>query len=324
MLLYFDTNVYHYLAQVGQARDLRDLLRVKHHAVSISRDNVMESARIKDPDRLATRFKTIKTVASSFPKFPESYVESRELLQEFRRKRPSWLLTDPDLKEVKYFLRNYRLLMTTTLKQGALGLNESFQEYVCQVERAIDVSKPYDKTVHEAVLNASNVEFGAANPKWHHLIEHLSNTERYWRIRSTTIWHQALTGDPSMRDYNDWVSPYVDIRKIDTSDWNMFWLRDVVAAAVPTSWVRCLTEYHQMAVSVSHGNKIDVNHALRLIDCDAFFTCDQQFYRVIRTVASEVGVKVAIPFLIDASQDNAVEQFKSILNYLPSIAMGKS
>jgi len=313
MLLYFDTNVYNYIERLDQSRQLRRLLRTTSHAVMVSMDVVLESARIQDTAQRKARLEVIRMMASNFPRRPKSYLESQELIQEIRRCRPGWFIARPNVKEINYYLRNYKFIMTAFLKSGSLELTEGFHEYVSQAERAIQLSKPYQKIIRASMVAGADVEFGADDPKWHGLIEHLPNIERHWRLQSNLIWYKALSGDPSMRDYHDWVAPHLDLAKISPEDWNLFWLRDVRAISLPRTRVRCLAEYHQSSVSVSHGNSIDINHATYLLDCDTFFTCDRQFHNVLTRVKGDINMQVAKPVLINSSERSAIDQFKEAL-----------
>ncbi len=208
MKVYFDTNVYDFLAKSSGGSELRLYLKRNGVYVEMSMDVLHEVARIKDETVKSRSFETIRMIASSYSRFPEGYLEAQEVIRELQRCRPEWVRTHPDLKTVNRFLGNHRLILSAFRRTGTLEANESLSEYVSLVERAINRGNPQVKKVRAALLKSVGHEVQTDNPRLQKCLEPLPNPERHWRLKASTSWRRALNGEPSMRDWRDWTVPY--------------------------------------------------------------------------------------------------------------------
>jgi hypothetical protein len=315
MKIFLDTNIYDYVAKQGNDDKLRDFFRKKYYDVEVSLDVIFEVARIPDEKIKEKCFQTIWKLGNTYPKFPESYLETHEVINEFKRCRPDWLYSTPhEKKEIMAFVNNYRLTMKSFRRNGFLKTNESFDEYVSLAERAVSMGNPNDKEIRQALLKYENLEIRSDDPEIQELLNPLSDSERFWRSTSSSVWRHALKGDPSMRDYKDYLLPYLQITTVDKMEWESFWLRDVVSKNIPRTYIRGVTEYFQLRFKITHGNKIDSNHSLNLVGNHLFLTGDKNFFQVLQQVSENSATKIAKPLFIDRNNNDAYDEITKVIN----------
>lgn len=121
-------------------------------------------------------------------------------------------------------------------------------------------------------------------------------------------------GDPSMRDYKDWLLPYLRITTVGKLEWESFWLKDVIAKNIPRTYIRGLTEYFQLRFKITHGNKIDGNHSLNLIGNHLFLTGDKNFFQVLLKVSENSTTRIAKPIFIDRNNYDAYDEITKAIS----------
>lgn len=84
-----------------------------------------------------------------------------------------------------------------------------------------------------------------------------------------------------MRDYFDFLAPYLRLETVHSPEWRDFWMDEVLAARVPRNRIQSLTAFFQHAYRPTPGNALDQAHACGLLECDVFLTCDRSFGQVI-------------------------------------------
>ena len=315
MKIFLDTNIYDYVAKQGNDEKLRDFFQKELCDVEVSLDVIFEIARIPDEKLKEKCFHTIWKLGTTYPKFPESYVETQEVINEFKRCRPTWLYSTPrERKEILGFINNYRLTMKMFRRNRFFKPNESFDEYVSLAERAVGIGNPNDKEIRQALLKYEDLEIKSSDAEIQELLNPLSDIERYWRSVSSNVWKLALKGDPSMRDYKDWLLPYLRITTVGKLEWESFWLKDVIAKNIPRTYIRGLTEYFQLRFKITHGNKIDGNHSLNLVGNHLFLTGDKNFFQVLLKVSENSTTRIAKPIFVDRNNNDAYDEITKAIS----------
>lgn len=121
--------------------------------------------------------------------------------------------------------------------------------------------------------------------------------ELYWRWSGWSNWGPALfERKEHLRDYGDFLGPYLNLKKVHRKAFVEFWLQ-VSAEAVPRNRSVGLVEFYSLDTKVNHGDNMDANHAVHLIDVDVFVTADQGFYSAVEKVSRAVGG--ATPIMVD-------------------------
>jgi FlaA1/EpsC-like NDP-sugar epimerase len=115
-----------------------------------------------------------------------------------------------------------------------------------------------------------------------------------------------------MRDYFDWLSPYVITDSFVWRDYLYFWLRDVDLSKMPLNTITGLAEFYQPQYKVTHGNFLDCIHANYLMNSDILVTADRIFYKVLTHVCENHKVN-ASPMLIAWGQGSAVVQLANAI-----------
>jgi hypothetical protein len=309
MKIYLDTNVYDYIAKNGISDKFKCFCQKNICDIVVSLGVIYEIARIPDEKLRNECFQVVWELGTIYPKFPESYLETQEIINELKRCRPNWVHPVPhEKKDILAYLENYRLKMKFFRHNHFFETNESFEEYVSLAERAIDIGNPNDKKIRQSYLKYESLEIRANDPEIQMLLTSLPDCERFWRGKSSLIWRQALKGDPSMRDYKDWLLPYLRLTTVDKMDWESFWLKDVNSRNVPRTYIRGLTEYFQLRFRITHGNMEDSNHSLYLVGNQLFLTSDKNYFDVLQKVFGNSTVKIAKPIFIDRNNTDACDE----------------
>lgn len=300
MNIYLDTNVYSYIHEAREGREARDYFREISAQILIDDVVILETARVPDRKERLRRLQTVRTVSSVFITPPSAYREAMEVLGEIRRCRPTWLEPAPDESMVSKFLRlgprNWRKFKYDRLPDPALAL----PRYLRDAEPASQTFLAAQRQMRQVFLEATAYEFRVDNDELQEYLDSLGQTERYWRLSSEGVWAAALNGEAAMRDYKDFLGPYLAPRRIERRDWASFWFRDVAGNAMPVSRLRSAVEFHQSAAKITHGNPMDIDHGLHLANCDLLLTCDRSFFKVLGLVAEEgvPGARLGRPVLV--------------------------
>ena len=306
MRLYLDSNIYSYVEESGDATAVREYLRRGGVTVLASEAVLLEAGAIPDRNARLLRLEVIRRVSTSLIHPPFSHRQSIEVRDEIRRCRPGWLRARPDESEIERFLtralRQWKRLRNDCLFDPGLGM-PAYRE---AAEPAVAEFLGGQRSMRQLLLNSRSVEFVAGSEEYQPFLAPLDQSERHWRLNSASIWARALEGSPAMRDYADYLGPYVRLPS-EPRDWMLFWLRDVRPEAMPAGRLHAAVEFLQPTERVTHGNAIDPHHAVHLLDSDLFLTADRSFFSVLRQVHSAFHslFSLALPVLVDRRSDRA-------------------
>lgn len=313
--VYLDTNVHSYLFEADEARDARDYFRRSEVEVLVGDEVLLETLHIKESRIRRRRLKTLRTVGGTHVVPPTPYREAMEILAEVKRCRPRWLEPHPDESMVKKFLRinhsqwndfKYDRLPEPTLVVA---------EYKLAAEPATKKSLDDQRIVRTHRREAGTLELRVDDAELQGYLNLFGQPERYWRISSMVVWRRALDGHPAMRDYKDFLGPYLR-STIDSREWAMFWIRDVRGEALQLGRLRSNMEFFQTTQKISHGNPIDAGHGVHLVDCNLFLTCDRVFFNVLESIVKEgvPGARLGSPALVArAAGKSALRAIRRVL-----------
>src|SRR2546427_954287 len=108
MTLYFDTNIYNFVAACGENHAVRRFLDKSGHKLQASSENLSEIYAIPDASARRTELSTLVTVAASFEPKPQSWLHAYEVRREIGRCRPHWVKKFPFTKQAQHFLKGHR------------------------------------------------------------------------------------------------------------------------------------------------------------------------------------------------------------------------
>ena len=94
MKLYFDTNVYNFIAACGESHAVRRFLDNAGHKVQASSSNLFEIYAIPDSSARRTEISTLVTIASSYEPKPQSWLHAYEVRREIRSVPPTLVKKD--------------------------------------------------------------------------------------------------------------------------------------------------------------------------------------------------------------------------------------
>jgi hypothetical protein len=138
MQLYFDTNVYNFIAACDESHAVRRFLDSSGHKVQVSSENLFELYAIPASSVRRAEVNTLITVASSFEPKPQSWLHAYEVRREIGRCRPHWLkrifFTKKTQQLLKGHLQRWQEAKALNLPPAsAYALNrQDFESGVCR------------------------------------------------------------------------------------------------------------------------------------------------------------------------------------------------
>ena len=294
MRLLFDTNIYARIAEQGGTAEVSERIGLRRDTVRATSVIWQEIMRAPVEVR-ATRWPVVFALANEFPP-AAAELDAREVRRELRRLRPTWLKRDPDLRDftkVQRFSKEH----WRAVRDDPSWTPPRLAEYEHDAQVAIDFVQANHRARKAQVADVSSIE----------------SLEKLWRLATAAVWMSAFDGHPSMRDYVDFLGPFMD-PEVDVTDqeWFRFWLEEVDGNQVPRSRAMGLAFHFQAARKTSRGQAMDTLHAAELPSVDAIVTSDANFASALEELQS---VLTGIARVIRVSP---VDTAQSLLEALPT------
>lgn len=314
-IVYFDTNLYKYIVECGEVPFVADMLRKHKLKLLASLSNLTELLANPNEDQMFKEVKSLRAISDFHEEIPQPYLHAKEVLMAISRLRPKWLRPLIDRRQIDYYLKEKRLLWARVRRSDYPVDDPPFLAYRHTAETGISEIRNLQRTIRSELLKGNNL--------WEMRIQRKSinidleqsvvpvdwdDPEIWWRTDCMATWFESLVRlQPALRDYNDFLSPYVDAEKFIGDDYSQFWMKDVKAKWVPRNRLMALAGFYQLKRKITHGNAEDLNHASHLLDVDYFLTADKSFYGVLQDVTRHFD-KSGSPVLINRSAASAVEE----------------
>src|SRR5262249_15407236 len=153
---------------------------------------------------------------------------------QIRYLHPEWLAPNPDLRPSEQFLVWWRRQWKLFRNDITLDPAEGLPSYLSTAEPANVEFVQGQRAIRRLARSSANVDLRSADPECQALLEPFTQSERYWRLNTMAAWARALTGDPSLRDYRDYLGPY--LRGLpNEADWKRLWLGELSPGRLPLS-----------------------------------------------------------------------------------------
>jgi hypothetical protein len=277
--LYFDSSVYGFIDDAGEARAVRRWLQQSRLRVQASDEvNLGEALRTPDPAARTSRIKTIMTVTAG-PTYPTDLVASEEFLREVRRNRPDWIRSYPSLASKKEYLRRRRARLWDWLKRDPSLMPDMAGTYLPVLDRVIGENVAAQKARRSAQLKRARLEFTVHVPELVLIFAGYSELEQYARYQAEVDWRLQLTDPKTPSAENDWLMPNLDGDAMSRgNEWFEFWIKEADLSIMPTTHVGAIVEYFQAERPITAGNTFDRIHAGYLVTHDRVVTADADFY----------------------------------------------
>jgi len=310
MRLYFDTNVYSYIAAACEEKEVRRLLTGAGYGIRASASNLFEIYAIPDNDRRIREVNALTTVATSFEQRPQSWLQAEEVRREIKRLRPSWIKPRVRVQTIRQFLRAHRQMWQDACSK-ILPPSKDYAQYHYQFEGGIRSQRRFQKDMRKLRLDAAS-EARVTISSHEFEKEFGLDPEVFWRNECAHVWYEALvTRNPASRDYADWLDPFLRDSVFKDSSYQRFWCEDVTAETVPRNRLSGLMDYYQTSYKIGHGNAEDTIHAGHLFDEDVFVTSDVAFHKVLSQIVQLHLDGVGEPLLLERSAPSALEQLRT-------------
>ena len=272
MKLYFDHNIYARIVERDETGKVEGWLQATTNQILPSAVTMLEALRISSDADRADRIGTIMRLCPTFPT-PHAFLDAREIRDELRGVRPSWLRARPETAAIDLHLNDHRN------QWRSMRADPSYRSPLFgRVEAVLNPGVGLVRGSHRAGRAGLQPQMDEMDSR-----EELAVVlDAMWRVESMEVWHGALFDrNPMMRDYWDYLSPYLVPLEITGDDWQRLWLNDVRAEHLPRARTLALAGYFQQRHSISPGNALDTLHAVGLLYCDIFLTCDKALHSAL-------------------------------------------
>lgn len=309
MQVYLDTNVYKFIAERGEATQVRQFFDSADHSVEASSTNLYELYPNPDEKTRKNEVRTLTTVATNFRAFPDGYEIAQEFLSELRRCRPELLRKQPNTRSIELHLRAYRRNCRNAKPFPGMR-PDTYDGYRERFEGGIKGVLSRQRFWRDTFVNMPGARrtVVVSNPDVEQAVKAMTEIDLWWRQSSRQAWIGALVErDPASRDLYDWASPHLWIPYITIRDADRFWYIDIESERMPIHQAMMFTDYYQRCHRITHGNAYDQLHAAHLLNADVFLTADKAFYNVLHEVSAQLPGS-ATPVLVERGADSAAEE----------------
>jgi hypothetical protein len=209
---------------------------------------------------------------------PETFSETREILDEIRRLRPDWLRTAPNRSEYMRLFHDWRS------KNGGMwrrardtpSREAMFIDRLggARLQWARHEHREVRKEIHEKDLKPPRALGSAYSTPSVPLHGWKGDAVAAWRV------HAFLSVTPALDDpehpYTTWLNADVDVKAMlsDPAGWVSFWFYDVNLQAVPRCWLRWAFDFLQGFRKVTDGTPCDTQLATYLPEADVVLSSD--------------------------------------------------
>lgn len=306
MILCLDSNVFVRIAEQRSTKRLAPWLRRHGHVVLLADQVVAEATRTPDPVIRSHSLRAMFALAPEIRSRPDSYATAMEVRDEIRSIHPEWMEPHPDLRELNAFLRRRQRLYRQMKEHPSMEFD---QAYASTVRAAVGALKTSQGDRRRQYLEMPDLKLELRVPGGEALqpqldtFRSLPDADKYWRYASRSMWANALRGASAMRDYADWLSPYL-LSVPSEPGWSEFWLFEASASNMRRDHVIGVCEYYQGFEKIEAGNAGDMLIAAHLLDADAIVTADRRFHRILCRVIASHGPFRATPLLVERGADD--------------------
>lgn len=287
MRLYFDSNIFARIAERSETDAVRKWLLEGKHRLVASDVNRDEAYRIPDDAERIRRFKTIAALATERTQ-PGAFLDSREVRNEIRRTHADWMRSNVSQSSISHFLNGDRVFWRLVRREPESVPRHPV--YDSQLTEGAGRVMQFQKSMRARRRNLGRDSLGFTNPV---------ELTAQWRLECAEVWWAAVVeSEPLMRDYKDYLGPFLRLTSIGRDEWIQFWLSEVDGFAVPRNKLISLANYFQLRHRPSSGNASDARHAVHMLGCDIFATADRNFFGVLKDLVPLFDT-VARPVLLD-------------------------
>lgn len=319
MEIYFDTNVYDFIARQQEELIIRNFLDSNNLRVKVSSGNLYEILATANPDHRLAQVAAVVIIASTYEDFPQSWMHAEEVRSEIARCHPAWLRYAPSsrlLRKAEGFLDQHRTLWNK-IRSLDLPPPEDFALYQRDAQQGIEKNVAFQGAMKHGIRTAgtkfSVVASGLGKTTVIQPDKELTADE-YWRYECMMVWFNAIARkNKESRDYADWLLPYLKDDVFLGPTYQKFWAEEVDPVKVTKNRIVALTGYYQMLYKLSPGNAGDQIHASILTDVDLFITADKRFYRVLNTIVAHHYPSIGKPLLI-SREGSALAALQKVLS----------
>lgn len=316
MRLYFDSNLYHYICETGEAEAIRRYLRGLGHVVVASEFNLLEAYANPNRRNIPDELRAIVTVASEYTDKPQAWLHTQEVLSEIRRCRPQWIQPIPFTKKARDFLKSHHKKWEEAMK---LRMPPQFAVFAYRndAESGMSATKQLQKELRSSALKgSSNWSLGQLRGSALQSIANLDldDPETFWRIDCLLHWFNAIElRKQASRDYADYLCPFLKQHAFADDSYLTFWTEDVLGEHVTRNRIQGLVNFYQLSFKISHGNAYDQLHAGYLPDVDLLLTADRGFFGVLSKLLDHHKIDGAKPILIERQAPSLLDQIVMLM-----------
>lgn len=322
MRVFFDTNIYDFIAKSQEEIRVREFLDGQGIFVIATDGNILETLATPNENHRLFQASAIVVVASEYEKTPQSWHQAEEVLAEIQRCRPEWLRFMPSkklMRRAQYYLEQHQNLWR---KIYSLQLPSGMQNttYYQDSQRGREQILLFQQQLKGAVREQSG-RIKLVRADRHDLLVPLDEGEvtidKFWRYDCLMAWHNAIVRRvPESRDYADWLLPYIQEDAFQRANFTSFWLKDVDPDRITRNRLISLMNYYQMLFKISSGNAEDQNHVSIIPDIDLFMTADKRLFNALSIVIEKHYPRFRKPILVNRNEKSSEVAIRTALKHL--------
>ncbi len=217
----------------------------------------------------------------------EVFRECEDVVRLIRSRRPEWLRVPPDSASFHRLRADwaggrgfwYRARHDTASEARRIAFLEGDR-----MDRARDEAR--QRRADMARLRFENMPLtGWRGRPIGHLLGWDGDEVDAWRLESVERWWLSFVEHPEAATV-DWLSPFVDVRKLsrERRSWNRLWLYEATAEDLPREWMRWAVRMLQGVRKVTPGTPGDNQLAVYLYEVDGLVSADAALVDIVNRV----------------------------------------
>lgn len=316
-----DTNIWRYLIDLDSLETVYRAAKDAHGLILACPAVLYEMLRSED---VPLRRRLVKAICRSHwvRLMPEVFEEAEEFKSEISRLRPHWLLPKPNLSEFRKFYNDWNGPRGTWWRarrdpsQFAAVLRASEGDRMIRIRddtRELRAEIGKITTYEKVKLDTWTTTFPLKPAGWD------GDPVETWRADTMRYYIEALLMQVASRSpaTREWLEPWIDLTAMrnDLPSFAKMMLYETDSSHMPRSWLRWALQALQATRKTNSGTAVDNQIGSYLVDADVFVTADKVFASIVKRVADEAVVQMAVPVLV--SMESCVSTLTNLLTQEP-------
>jgi len=297
MRVLLDSNVWRYLVDHSNVDELAGRAAEFGVTIAVAPTLVDEARGLKDD---VVRPRILKSLADArwLRLMPDAFLEAEDIKKAIRHYRPGWIVTQPDLREVRRLHDDWEAphggFWSRAGDDAPTPQTNEFLRGKRELELAVQESREIRQRVDASKRLLPDIKltqvYGTPPPG---LPGSCGREVEYWRVPALYFFTTELAIYAS--PYREWIDSEVDIGAIvaDPASLTALWYYEASPAELPRHWLRGSFEFLQAFHKVTTGTPADSALSVYLVDVDAVVSADRNFIHFAQKCRADAPFPVA-------------------------------